>query len=296
MKIFYHLDADGKCAGAIARRYYELNGNPDKDAPMKCIGINYNHIFPFEDIIPNETVVIVDFSLNKVEEFERLLQITENVIWIDHHKTAIDKHASVEGRLKGIRDISKAGCHLTWDYFFTNKKVPRAVELIADYDIWQFKFGDVTKYFNCGFRLYVTDPTSRQWSAWLDNEYQCVDEIYFGKICFAYEEKKNSSLMAAWSFEAEFEGYKCICCNQGLTSSQLFESKYDEKKHDIMLSFVLGKSGYSVSLYTTSEDVDCGYLCHQLGKRLQTTGGGHRKAAGFQARSFTVNNGIVEVS
>ena len=95
MKCFYHSDMDGKCAGAIVYKYYLLDRERTREtADSEFICINYKDDFPFEKIKPDELVVIVDFSLQREGEFERLLGITDNVIWIDHHKTAI--HNSVD--------------------------------------------------------------------------------------------------------------------------------------------------------------------------------------------------------
>ena len=116
MKCFYHADMDGKCAGAIVYNQTRFLQDGITLTYPEMISINYKDDFPFESILPNEEVVIVDFSLQKEGEFDKLLLITKNVIWIDHHKSAIEKHPNMKD-LKGIRDISMSGCELTWKYF-----------------------------------------------------------------------------------------------------------------------------------------------------------------------------------
>jgi oligoribonuclease NrnB/cAMP/cGMP phosphodiesterase (DHH superfamily) len=87
MKCFYHADADGKCAGF----WVALNVGINDNYVPEMHEINYNIPFPMNLILPNEQVYIVDFSISP-EEMTRLLAITKDVTWIDHHKTAIEKY------------------------------------------------------------------------------------------------------------------------------------------------------------------------------------------------------------
>ena len=131
MKCFYHSDMDGKCAGAIVHKYYLVDRERTREtADSEFICINYKDDFPFGRIKPDELVVIVDFSLQRDGEFEKLLEITNNVIWIDHHKTAIEKHGGLN--VPGLRVDGIAGCELTWQYFYPGKEVPPVVALLGD--------------------------------------------------------------------------------------------------------------------------------------------------------------------
>jgi oligoribonuclease NrnB/cAMP/cGMP phosphodiesterase (DHH superfamily) len=277
MKIFFHGDMDGKCAGAIVYNYF-------KDKPegkiIECMLINYNMDFPFDTIIKDEIVYIVDFSLQKKGDFEKLLKITPLVTWIDHHKTAIEKHAAIAHRLKGVRDISKAGGVLTWEFFYPAIQVPKIVELLGDYDTWTFKYGEITNYLQNGIRLNNTDPTDDNWRSWLGTKSQeCADDICReGKICLLYRNNYYGGLVKSWAFPVEFEGYKCIACNAGSVSSQLFDSV--EEDYDIMMPFVFDGKQWTVSLYTKKKDIDVSDIAKKYG------GGGHKQASGFQCEKL----------
>jgi nanoRNase/pAp phosphatase (c-di-AMP/oligoRNAs hydrolase) len=78
------------------------------------------------------------------------------------------------------------------------------------------------------------------------------------------------------SFEIEFKGLKAICLNGGGFNSDVFKSVYDESRHDIMMPFQFNGRFWTVSLYTTKDEVDCSVIAKSMG------GGGHKKAAGFQ--------------
>ena len=270
MKIFYHgTDMDGKCAGAIAYFFYKNVNNTEAE----CIPINYNHNFPFDDICMNENVIIVDFSLQKEGEFEKLLDITKNIIWIDHHKTAIERHKDIGNRIKGLRNITKSGCELTWEYFYPGDKMPEIVKLLGDYDTWTFKYGDRTRFLQDGIRLFNTKPDDYNWIIWLADNASLGEVIAKGEICFDYRKNYYAGLIKAWSFFVDFEGYKCVACNAGSVSSQLFDSV--EVDFDIMMPFVFDGKQWTVSLYTT-KNIDVSEIAKKYG------GGGHKQAAGFQ--------------
>ena len=274
MKCFYHNDMDGKCAGAIVYKFYKRDRDFEKETNEKCefISINYNNDFPFDSITQNETVIIVDFSLQKEGEFEKLLNITKNIIWIDHHKTAIEKHYPL--KLNGIRKDGVSGCELTWHWFYPGRPIPRVVELLGDYDIWSFKHGDNTNFLQTGIRLYNTKPESEDWVRWLDQFYFPIDELGKGEISLKYRNTYYNGLVKSFSFFIEFEGYKTVVCNAGSVSSQLFDSVKED--YDIMMPFVFDGKKWIVSLYTKKENIDVSEIAKKYG------GGGHRKASGFR--------------
>lgn len=100
MKCFYHLDLDGKCAGYLVWHYACLREEDEK--PENFIKINYGMEFPLNKIEKDERVFIVDFSIEP-EDMRELLKITKNVVWIDHHKTTIEKYKDFESYIPGIR-------------------------------------------------------------------------------------------------------------------------------------------------------------------------------------------------
>ena len=274
MKCFYHTDMDGKCAGAIV--YWGQNP-PNKKYDLECIPINYKDDFPFDKIEKNEIVYIVDFSLQKDGEWEKLLEITKNIIWIDHHKTAIEKAPKEIQKLPGIRMDGVAGCVLTWQYFHPNQKLPRIVELLGDYDIWAFKFGEDTNRLQAGIRLWEHDPEHPNWSEWFKDYADMKQEIEAGYCALKYRDNYYASIIKGWSFWAEFEGHKAICCNAGSVSSQLFDSVKED--YDLMIPFVFDGKQWTVSLYT-KKDIDCSEIAKKYG------GGGHKQAAGFQCKEL----------
>ena len=271
MKCFYHNDLDGRCAGAIVHKKARESGESCELFP-----IDYKDEFPFESIQKDELVYIVDFSLQKPGEFERLLEITDNVIWIDHHKTAIEKHGDLQ--VAGIRKDGAAGCVLTWHWLFPGEKTPKAVELIGDYDVWTFKHGEDTKKFQAGMKLEDTHPQSRLWDTLLEWDARVPLIIEQGTAALRYREGHYKDLIEAISFFTEFEGYKAVACNAPLSNSMLFDSV--EQSYDLMMPFYFDGNQWTVSVYTKRGDIDCSELAKKHG------GGGHKQAAGFQCKEL----------
>lgn len=280
MKCFYHNDMDGKCAGAIVYQYYVREGNRGKGESYVFIEIAYKDDFPFDRIVKDELVVIVDFSLQKPGDFQRLYEITQNIIWIDHHKTAIERHPEFAAKLGGTRDTSKAGCQLTWEHFYPERMLPWSVKFIADYDMWKFEYSTDTKYFQLGIKAYPSGP---RWAAWHmlfgDPSFStCSGYIDAGRAINSYVNQTNANLIRNFSFETTFKGLKVIACNQGMTNSQLFDSA--KSNYDLMMPFIFDGQQYTVSIYTKNPDIDCSELAKKHG------GGGHKGAAGFQCREL----------
>ena len=112
MKCVYHNDTDGKCAGFWVAHSAVME---NLETPIEFIEMSYEKPFPMDMIKPNERVYIVDYSISP-DEMRKLLQITEDVTWIDHHKTAIEKYDGFEYGIRGLRYDGIAACMLTYCY------------------------------------------------------------------------------------------------------------------------------------------------------------------------------------
>jgi oligoribonuclease NrnB/cAMP/cGMP phosphodiesterase (DHH superfamily) len=280
MKTFFHSDADGRAAAAIVYKYYIREERTLED--FQFIGINYDVPFPFDKIVNNELVIIVDFSLQNKGDFTKLKQITSNIIWIDHHITAINKHSDIE--LEGIRRDGTAACVLTWEYFYPHQGMPYVIKLLADYDVWTFHYGENTNYLQTGIKMYDTRPESSNWIKWLDPEYVAVEEINKGQELIDYRNimykgfAKSSYLGKFKGWFNKFKNYKLICCNSNVASSQLFDSIKTE--YDIMVRYNYNGEIYNVSLYTSNPDIDVSEIALKYG------GGGHKAASGFSCKQL----------
>ncbi len=267
-KCFYHTDLDGQCSAAIIK----MRHAQDKD--LKLIPINYSMDFPFDTIKKNEKIFIVDFSL-KMPEFRKLMGITKELVWIDHHKTAIEDTVEISDEIRGLRRIgTDSGCKLTWEYFYhPTLKTPRIVELVSDYDAWVFKHKDETKEVKAGLESVDTEPEHANWVRWFNSD-GALDEIRNAGIpIIKYQKRLYKRLIEKWGYSVEFEGYKAIVVNIGVFNSDLFEDV--SHNYDIMIDHIFDGKKWTISLYTINKDIDVGKIAKKFG------GGGHPGAAGF---------------
>ena len=180
-------------------------------------------------------------------------------------------------RLKGLRRDGTAACELCWEYYYPDNKMPRVVQLLGDYDVWKFEFGEDTNKLQTGIRLYDTRVESEEWIRWLNTMYIPSSELQNGEVSLKYRDNYYQGLVKSLSFFAEFEGHKAICCNAGSVSSQLFDTV--EEDYDIMIPFSFNGKEWNVSLYT-KKDIHVGEIAKKYG------GGGHAKAAGFRCNEL----------
>jgi len=270
MKCFYHsADLDGHCSGALIKRKY-----PE----CEMIGIDYGNDFPWSSISKEEMVFMVDFSLQPFSDMRKLRGMC-NLIWIDHHVSAIkDSKEGSDSSWCGLVHTGTGACALVWKYLYSSEPLPTFVQLLAEYDVWNHS-DSRTMLFQYGMRLISDTLPNNQgfWEALFDHEYvaQIVDN---GATVLEYQQIENRKYIQAIGFECMFDGFRCIAVNRGLTNSKLFDSVWDPKKYDIMLTFYMisPEKGWIVSLYTDKPEIDVSVIAKKHG------GGGHKGASGFQ--------------
>jgi oligoribonuclease NrnB/cAMP/cGMP phosphodiesterase (DHH superfamily) len=278
MKVFYHsADLDGHCSGAIVRaKHYNLKSED-------VIGINYGDEFPFDIISDRETVYMVDYCLQPFDDMLKLNKICK-LIWIDHHKTAID-----EAEKRGFFPyqshlvVGRGACELAWEFCMgAENKIPKGVYLLGRYDVWDLIEG--TLEMQNGLRMHDTSPDNQKmWNEFFYDEMFVDATLRVGETLLKKKEMDDKAYSKACAFETEFYlgikpgYYRCVAINRGLTNSQMFDAVFDPEKHDVMLTFVWRKGQWTVSMYTPMEsEIDVGIIAKKYG------GGGHVHAAGFQ--------------
>jgi len=274
--IYHSRDLDGYCSGAIVKKRYP-------DAIM--IGYDYGKPFPWDAIPDGEPVIMVDVSL-PMADMERLGLLSKNLVWIDHHASAIHDYEIYsqqgEGFLTAVLKDGFAACENAWGYLYPNSEMPVAVRLLGKYDTWRNgdknEWNDVILPFQFGMRLNVSSAEQFPQDLlahipYVNNE--LIPKILTrGHLILDYQRQQNSLAMKA-AFEIQFAGYRVLACNGAGFNSEAFASRWDEAKHDLMMPFRYNGSQWIFSLYT-SKEIDCSELAKSMG------GGGHKKAAGFQ--------------
>lgn len=275
MKCYYHNDADGRCAAAIVYQFLQTGAQAKQAPAIDLIEMDYNRTVDVNAISKAEPIIIVDFSF-KPDVMAQVLAKTDAVTWIDHHKTA--KVYDYGRDLMGLRHFSepgKSGALLAWLYCYPGVQIPRAVELVSDYDTWQHKIaGD--KEFNLGLMAqpWASDPSNELWEDLFESHTGMVDQlIKEGLSIRRFRDTKCEDYCRSYGFETEIGGYKAYAVNLYTFGSHTFGERM--KQYPICAGFVFDGKQFTVSLYSDT-GVDTSMISKGYG------GGGHSAASGFQ--------------
>lgn len=280
--IYYHDDNDGCCAAAVAGNHYDRN-----EFTLKFVPINYGkEQWNEEEIGAAEKVWLLDFASDRMDEFVKVCG--SKLIWIDHHKTAMEKFPELwnSSHIPGIRSTEHAACVLTWEHTHPEYvPPPAAVAYIGDKDIWKFEY-DETRAFNAGFSLMVKTPDDPVWGVLLSSGSEYEDAVNkmvsIGELLL-----ESQSYKIQKSFErgvdCTFHNLRARLVNTTGNISELGEFIYKKPEYDIAIMWQAVEDTVVFSLRSDSgnpDSPDCAEIAQKYG------GGGHRNAAGFQRKNM----------
>lgn len=280
--VYHKVDLDGVCSAAVVKIKIEEEGGK-----VTLYGWTYGD--PVEPVIEMakdfDKIFLVDISFPDMGVLSELNNGGHEVIWIDHHLTAINNNPGI--KFAGIREIGTAACELTHKFLYEEKEVPLLIKYLSAYDVWnkdRYEWDEVlavqyTMRAYCGLSVskvinylnFHKDDTSTEESLFIKSL------ASKGNAIIKANSVRNKSECNMYAFEAYVCGYKAICMNTTEFNSTVFDSVWDESKYDVMLPFLIKSDGVvRCSLYTTRTEINCGELAAKFG------GGGHKQAAGFQ--------------
>ena len=298
--IHHSADFDGLFCREIARKFLpdaELIGWDFKDPKIP---------FPSEGV-----VYVMDLSPDCfIEATMPNPDIQkERLIWIDHHKSSIEKWAS---DIPGYRIDGVAACRLAWQWFSNHEdqnilgnqsksdfidrtmSEPLAVRLAGEYDVWD-KRDERADVFQFGLRS--RDLSVGDWECMLcpkesipkgdrhvvASSDDVVEDLCFdGKMLQRYQQANDIGIMHR-SFIVQFEGLKFLALTTARCNSLTFASKdAPETGHDALMGFYSDGQKWNVSMYHAKHNtgVDLSAIAVKYG------GGGHRGACGFNSTSL----------
>lgn len=293
-KIFHHKDLDGYCSGAIIK-YYLLNEQNLSESDIIFFPINYGEDFPWDEVTREDQIWMVDFSMQPIDEMVTLAEEAPDMIWIDHHESALNEAKGKDkiNKLKGIRRNGDAACKLCWEYCFPEKYEPGIVNVISDFDVWNDEdeeyWEEVVMPVKYALEMCEMDPENYydKWNILIKD----IDEpvkflVDAGKYVKKYKETQDKKIVNSNGRVGTFSGYKALIINMPGQNSTLFDSHSEKENVEILVTYSEKDIGeWSVGLYEPSKDakVHCGELAKKLGKEGPFgSGGGHKGAAGFQ--------------
>lgn len=291
--IYHRADFDGLFCREIAKKF--IGDRAD------YIGWDYGDLPP---VIPAGvcSIYILDLSVPG-------LMADGRVIWIDHHKSAIETYG---GWRPGYCIDGVAACRLTWQWFanmpggpesydqlpqkqaYLDRLVaePLAVRLAGEYDIWD-KRDPRADLFQHGLRS--CDLTAL-WPRLLDDSEggagdQLVAELLAHGEGLAYAKRhENESIIRSHGFTVQFEGLTFLACNAARYNSHLFTAGL-RPEHDGCLGFNTDGKKWRVSLYGVpgKPEIDFSAIAKRYG------GGGHKQACGFEVETLPFSKEAAEI-
>jgi oligoribonuclease NrnB/cAMP/cGMP phosphodiesterase (DHH superfamily) len=318
--IYHDADFDGKLSNE-ACRYHLKRLHPDSNIhsfgwdygrPVPEVGHNVcdennNPVGPqkWKDY---DAIYIVDLS---VDELMARRELRDKIVWIDHHKSAIEKWDNRKGPISGnpvpnfdgIRIDGVAACRLCWAWFTWGKKQdhvppltksvfvdreikePELIRLAGEYDIWDHRDPDA-KVLQFGLRT-LSDWDFRKL---VDNEFMgavtgartCSDElvsaVMTGRSIKSYCDKQADEYSEAYAHTIKWEGLTFCALNIGQRGNSDLLRGGLKLEHDACFAWRFDGKQVLVSLYHVpgNTDLDLSKIAVKYG------GGGHKGACGFR--------------
>ena len=267
MKCFFHRsDLDGICSGAIVQKRYPS---------CTMIGFDYEDEFLFERLNPKELIILVDISLSS-ENMIRLFKSDIKVIWIDHHhSTLLDAEKAGYTKIRGFRRTGVGACELTWRYFFETP-IPRSVQLLSQYDVWNHKDPEVVPFY-CGLSSLSLSVYSNLWAK-LFEESNIEYTIRTGQKILLYIKNAAKKTFTLLMYKQSWYDLSAVFVNTCIFDSMfyMFLPESNLLKSDIIVSYYRrNDKKYKVSIRAHKSSVDVSKIAKAYG------GGGHKSAAGF---------------
>lgn len=289
---YHHNDLDGRSSAALVKFFNTIYDMTPADF-IEC-----DHSNPIDtEIAKGKTVYIVDYSFgeNELQYLEEIHKNADKIIWIDHHKTAIEMSEKYPWmkELKGIRDTSMSACPLVFRYF-TDKKnlteMPKWIQYVSDYDTWT-KALESSVHFKLGMDLRDQSPCAPIWNKLMGGDgfenisLMLGQVIHDGSIVSMYNSKRYDRMdSSTYDKNIYFDNgnikYYAIILNSIDHTSEVFKDKIND--YDIGVVWHKQRDKYLFSIYSTKENVDCAKICQEFG------GGGHKGAAGFSCEIFPI--------
>lgn len=310
--IFHKEDADGWCSAAIVAMEMFLEYNKQSKFYPYTYGMNLpklkeNDVVFFTDISPKydstefkymfETVKYIFVCDHHISSAKALLAYNNSSS--DIYDEFIMVYNGKE-KLLATHGNGIAGCEVAFNTLkkyisnknrFTKEYIPYFIKIISIYDAWQ-KDNDLfdysIKYMN-GLMQELFMPTNdsfiydlniNHWFDLYDDDEAFTDTIEnTGGIILQYKEKQAAQACNKSGYKAilptKIHGNISVVFVNGVGYSSLSFASIKVENFDAMITYNLTKSGWSYSIYTIKNNINCSLIANEFG------GGGHAQASGF---------------
>lgn len=316
--LFYHKScSDGSAAAALYMSHVNKNGN-ERQPVYEAVQYNeYDTVCAFKEKfdVVDKHVIIVDFSF-KWEVMQYLIDHAACVIWLDHHKTAMQRYCEIVGTtyveknrishafyratghrraghkyLELVLDEKKSGAALMHEWLYNNSwaeikqdtvpRLPKLIQHVQDRDLWKFEL-EGTRELACALSYKPTEL--KGWVILIENEGLVDAMIEKGKLISEIYQAQVDSLVRK-AQPITLMGHKGLIVNTGMHTSEVGH-ELAKQSGTFGASWVWVGEYVVISLRSVG-DFDVSYIAKAY------AGGGHKNAAGFSA-SLTFLEGLLE--
>lgn len=201
--VVYHSPCNDGHAAA-AQFYYLCDSN----------SISFIGIHPKDDLLTPENikqltgkhVVFVDVCFSP-DTMTKVSGLVKKAIVLDHHIT--NQEATFPDDLENIKfhfEMGTPGCYMAWSYLTKSLygetcTMPKAIEYIGLYDVYQHKKNPETVYFNVAF----TRPASlHDWDRFLRSDEETEKVVAKGMLLYDYKQSVLDTMLEKAEWHGDF--------------------------------------------------------------------------------------------
>lgn len=239
-----------------------------------------------------DDVYVVDLNPGCLAGFDESAAHRDRVVWIDHHRSAIEKYRDVE--VRGYRMEGVAACRLAWQWFARSwsgfpslpsadayrdraVKEPLALTLAGEYDVFDLRDPRALS-FQFGLLAHGYETAGQCFDLLYDDGEAGViaDDGLHGQ---KWMEKFAAQCCRERGYAVEFAGYRywCLCSVHARGSIWYPDDAVPSDCQGLMGVRVMGDGKVVVSLYHRP---GCEFIDHSVAA-VEHGGGGHPGACGF---------------
>lgn len=221
--------------------------------------------------VTGRDVYLVDFSYKR-DVVAAMIRIAASVTLIDHHKSAIDDLAELQG-LATYTDLERSGATLAWDFLFPHEPRPLLLGHVEDRDLWRFRLAGTREIQAFVFSL---DYTFEQWDRLMSaDQVELLKMSAAGAAIERKHRKDVSEIVRASQRRMVIAGYDVPAANVPFTMASDAGAMMADGE-PFAACYYDTDSGRKFSLRSSEAGVDVATIAELFG------GGGHKHAAGFK--------------
>ena len=218
--------------------------------------------------VKGKVVVILDFSFDN-ETTKKMIAEATDLIVIDHHKSAmVELHDITNTHF----DMAKSGAMLSWDFFHPGKESPKFIAYIQDRDLWNWEL-PYSREFSAAFDMV---PFEFEEFEKFEDDSVFDDAVKRGSYILAYSKTVVKKVCDKAALR-KLDGMDVMVVNSSHWMSEIGARLAPDCDFAMIWYYDHDDKKIKVSLRSFHDKIDVSEIAKKYG-----SGGGHRKAAGFQ--------------